>query len=376
MDQAGLWVRLLPEWAHTRSRPQRNAYHRYTVDRHLWETAAQAATLTRRVHRPDLLLLGALLHDIGKGLTGDHTERGVEVVGRLGPRLGLPSADTATLVTLVRQHLLLPDVAARRDLADPLVINAVAQAVGDRDTLELLAALTEADARATGPAAWSPWKDRLLTTLVTRVREVLAGAPAPPPALSDRARQLLADRQVVVDIEPVPAAIQVQVAAPDRTGLLATVAGVLAVHRLEIVDLRSLSEQGFAVLTALAHPRFGSGPQEQLLRAELLRALADPGRVSDQVQERAAAYPRPPDAQPPAIGWVLREVSAPVLEVRAPDGVGVLHKIAAALSRCEVPVHSARCQTLGADVVDSFSVPPLDAQRREQVAAAVLAALA
>src|SRR5581483_3885352 len=80
LDQIGVWLRLLPEWAHVRSRPQRNAYHRFTVDRHLVETAANAAALAGRVDRPDLLAVGSLLHDIGKGLPGDHTEAGMRIV--------------------------------------------------------------------------------------------------------------------------------------------------------------------------------------------------------------------------------------------------------------------------------------------------------
>jgi [protein-PII] uridylyltransferase len=111
LDQVGLLTRLLPEWQSVRSKPQRNSYHRFTVDRHLVETAAAAAALTRRVARPDLLLLGALLHDIGKGLPGDHTEVGMRVVAGLAPRLGLPPADVEVLVALVEHHLLLPDVA-------------------------------------------------------------------------------------------------------------------------------------------------------------------------------------------------------------------------------------------------------------------------
>ncbi|HYT10393.1 MAG TPA: [protein-PII] uridylyltransferase, partial [Mycobacteriales bacterium] len=97
LDQAGQLVRLLPEWARVRSKPQRNPVHRFTVDRHLVEAAAQAAALTRMVSRPDLLLLGALLHDVGKGWPGDHTEAGVRVVREIGPRLGLPYGDAATL---------------------------------------------------------------------------------------------------------------------------------------------------------------------------------------------------------------------------------------------------------------------------------------
>ena len=134
-----------------RNKPQRNAYHTFTVDRHLLEAAALAAELTDRVERPDLLLVGALLHDIGKGFPGDHTEVGMEVVDRIATRMGFPPDDVEILVDLVRNHLLLPDTATRRDLDDPTTIARVARATGNPTTLHLLAALTEADSRATGP---------------------------------------------------------------------------------------------------------------------------------------------------------------------------------------------------------------------------------
>jgi len=89
LDHTGLWARYLPEWDGVRNKPQRNAYHRFTVDRHLLEAAANAACLTDRVDRPDLLLLGGLLHDIGKGRRGDHTVVGMELVRTIGARMGL-----------------------------------------------------------------------------------------------------------------------------------------------------------------------------------------------------------------------------------------------------------------------------------------------
>src|SRR6202034_1227996 len=88
LDEQGLLARLLPEWQAVRNKPQRNAYHRFTVDRHLLEAAALAAELTDTVERPDLLLVGALLHDIGKGYPGDHTAVGMEVVARITTRMG------------------------------------------------------------------------------------------------------------------------------------------------------------------------------------------------------------------------------------------------------------------------------------------------
>src|SRR4029078_7308694 len=101
LDQAELLTRMLPEWAPVRSRPQRNAYHRFTVDRHLWEAAVQAALLADRVARPDLLVIGALLHDIGKGYAGDHTDRGEELVAAMRPGLGVADCDTTPLACLL-----------------------------------------------------------------------------------------------------------------------------------------------------------------------------------------------------------------------------------------------------------------------------------
>ena len=372
-DQAGLLVRWLPEWEHTRSHPQRNAYHTYTVDRHLIEAAANAAGLTRNVSRPDLLLLGTLLHDIGKGLPGDHTEVGIELVGRIGPRIGLTADETAVLQQMVRHHLLLADVAQRRDLDDPATINAVAAQVGDRLTLELLAALTEADSKATGPAAWSSWKEGLLRRLVARVSSVLEGSPPPVSEPTPQQQAMLDARDLAI----LPEGDAIDISYPDVDGVLAMVAGVLALHRLEIRTLTAFSRDGWAVVTAVAQPRYGTGPDWQVVRTDLAAALQDGGAsLGPRVADRAAAYPPPPHAQPPSVRWIDDDVTAPVLEVRAPDGIGVLYRIAAAITAAGGGVLSARCQTLGADVVDSFSVAPLDPAGRAAVEVSVLSALA
>ncbi len=127
LDQRKLIEHYLPEWAAVRNKPQRNPYHRFTVDRHLLEATANAATLAHRVARVDLLLIGTLLHDIGKGFPGDHTEVGMTVVADVGKRMGFSQDDVDTLVTLVRLHLLLPDTATRRDLDDPATAERVAK---------------------------------------------------------------------------------------------------------------------------------------------------------------------------------------------------------------------------------------------------------
>ncbi len=381
LDRAGLLVRWLPEWAAVRSKPQRNSYHRFTVDRHCVEAAAAAAGLTRRVHRPDLLLLGALLHDIGKGLPGDHTEVGMRVVAELGPRLGLPPDDVRVLVAMVEHHLLLPDVATRRDLQDPATARAVADAVGSAQVLELLHALTEADSAATGPAAWSSWKAGLVQALVRRTEALLSGAPVPPPApLADWQEALVAGGRFALQaLED-----EVTVVAPDRPGLLSALTGVLALHRLDVRSASVCSRGTTGVAVCRVAARFGALPDWTVVRDELRRALDGELDLDAVLASREAAYPpRPGLPLAPASAELLDDASATatVLEVRAPDRLGVLHRITAALAACGLDVQTAHISTLGADAVDAFYVVGpdggklVDPQHREAVRQAVLAAL-
>ena len=182
LDQEGLITALIPDWERVRNRPQRNPLHRFTVDRHLVEATAHSAALTREVTRPDLLLLAALLHDIGKGWPGDHSVSGEVVARDVCHRLGLAEADAELVAQAVRHHLLLPVAATQRDLDDPATVRQVAGAVGSRALLDLLHALAIADGLATGPAAWNDWKATLVADLVRRVGSVLAGEPPPGPA--------------------------------------------------------------------------------------------------------------------------------------------------------------------------------------------------
>ena len=238
LDTEGLVAALLPDWERVRNRPQRNPLHRFTVDRHLAETAAHAAALTREVARPDLLLLAALLHDIGKGWPGDHSITGEIVARDAARRMGLPDPDVELVAAAVRHHLLLPMVATRRDLDDPVTVTQVACVVRSRALLELLHALAIADGQATGPAAWNDWKATLVANLVRRVAAVLSGEPIPGPA------PLRAD-QLALAASGGPAATvrgsEVTVVAPDRPGLLWRAAGVLASHRLTVRSANATS---------------------------------------------------------------------------------------------------------------------------------------
>ncbi len=357
LDHHGLLVRLVPEWAAVRSRPQRNAYHRFTVDRHLCEAAAAAAPLSREVSRPDLLLVGAWLHDIGKGFPGDHTEVGVDVVRVIGKRMGFPPADVDTLVAMVRHHLLLPDVATRRDLDDPATVEFVAKSVGDAETLQLLAALTRADGTATGPAAWSDWKAGLIDDLVRRTAAVLDGAPAQRPAspLTERQQQLVDGGAVAVDID----GHAVTVVTPDRPGILSRVAGALALNRLDVrsATIRSAGTMAVAVIDVV--PALGGEPDWSRVKPDVLRSVEGRLALEERLAERSRFYPPASGASaaPPRV-LVHQDVSdvATVIEVRAADAIGVLYRITRALAECALDVRYAKVATLGHEVVDTFYV--------------------
>ncbi|MGH9108258.1 MAG: HD domain-containing protein, partial [Acidimicrobiales bacterium] len=364
LDQHGLVVRLLPEWSGVRNKPQRNAYHRYTVDRHLLETAANGADLTGQVDRPDLLLVGCLLHDIGKGSPGDHTDVGVGMAAAIVLRMGFGPADAETVADLVRHHLLLPDTATRRDLDDPVTIDRVARAVGDRGTLGLLAALAQADGRATGPAAWNSWKAGLVTDLVDRVDRSLAGDGTP----RRRARtdddhapmiaEVRATGRPVVRLDPP----QVVVAAPDRRGLLSSVAGVLALHGLNVRSADVAGGAGVATEVFAVEAGRGSWPDTARLRADLEAVLADRLPLGDQLAAKERAYAgagRPRTARPLVPRVVVDDdasASSTVVDIQAADEMGLLHRVTKALFDCGLDVVSARVSTVGDAVVDAFYV--------------------
>ena len=364
LDQRRLIERYLPEWAAVRNKPQRNPYHRFTVDRHLLEATANAATLAHRVNRADLLLIGTLLHDIGKGFPGDHTEVGMTVAADIGRRMGLPEPDVDTLVVMVRLHLLLPDTATRRDLDDPATAERVAKEVGNRSTLELLAALVEADSLATGPSAWGPWKAGLIAELVERTGRLLAGEPAavPTPWITDEVRVIME----TVRTHGVPALSiddpTVMVVAADRSGLLAEVTGVLALHGLNVRSAVVAGEDGVAVEIFTVEPSRGRWPSAARLSDDLAAVMAGQLSIEAQLAERARTYRS--DRRPITPRLVSTQVTvdntasatATVVEVRAEDVVGQLHRITQSLVDFRLDVISARVSTFGSAVVDAFYV--------------------
>jgi [protein-PII] uridylyltransferase len=370
-DRYGLVAGWLPEWTRVRSLPQHNPVHRFTLDRHLVQAAAEAAAFTREVERPDLLLLGAFLHDIGKGLDGDHREIGAPIARRLAVRIGLPPPDVVMIEKLVRLHLLLPEVATRRDLDDPVTIRTVVQAVGDAAMLDLLYALARADAAATGPAAWSDWKGRLVAELVRRVRAALDRGELPAPAAPDPA--LVAGALPAVHLD----GDRVAVAAADRRGLLTAVAGCLSMHRLDVLTADATTVSGRALVEFRVQPRYGLPPDPVALAADLRRAVTGDVSVTQRLRGRAG-FGRAGGPAPRVVWHREAATDAVVLELRAADAPGLLYRVASALDEAGAQVRAARISTLGTDVVDAFYLVGAwtDEADRTAVEDAVLAAAA
>jgi [protein-PII] uridylyltransferase len=396
LDQEGLLSRLLPEWDRVRSLPQRHPWHRFTVDRHLVESAAAAAELTRDVDRPDLLLVSALLHDIGKGRPGDHSEVGEPIAAGIGARMGFSDPDVTVLGTLVRHHLLLPATATRRDIDDPATIDRVAATIGhDPAVLQLLHALAQADGAATSSSAWSPWKAHLVAALVARVQAKLGHGSGvtgaePEPVLYPTEAQAHgpldipgATGAVTVGIEDVADGQLVTIGAPDRPGLLSVCAGILALNQLDVRAAKMSVEDGYTTGVFAVRPRFGRAPVAGILADAMRAALEGTLPLAERLQQREADYRQ--DAvrsAPPRISWHNGEVSGAatgIVEVRAGDRAGLLYRLTAAIAGEGLDVTSARIETLGADAVDSFYVAnpsgtPVEAAQRFRVESALVAA--
>lgn len=353
LDQRGVWETVLPEWAAVRSRPQRNAVHRFTVDRHLLETVAGVAGFS---DQSGVLVIAAILHDLGKGRDGDHTEIGVDLARTITPQMGLDQGEQATVLALVAHHLLLAEVATRRDLDDPTTIAAVAEAIGSVERLRLLAALTEADARAAGPAAWGEWKRALVIQLTERVERALTGASIPAPVNRDYSTVALAEGRIIE-----PAGNLLTVVDQDRPGLFSRIAGVLALHGLDVYSASAHSPaEGRAMAQFVVHNPLRRETPWPKVTSDLNAVLEGRLALDARLNERARTYrARPALTSLARVGVRFHNdasENATVIEVHAPDHVGVLYRITRALAELDLDIRSAKVETQGTQVVDSFYV--------------------
>jgi [protein-PII] uridylyltransferase len=370
LDLAGVIDSWLPEWSDVRSRPQRNPVHRHTVDRHLIETVVMATTFLPDVERPDLLLMAALLHDIGKVAGAlDHAVAGEPRAVAIACRLGMDEAEVETVGLLTRQHLTLIELATRRDPEDPQTIAAVTEAVaGRRDVLELLRGLTEADASAVGTAAWTDWRAHLLGQLVAGARTAL-GDSAGPVTVAEDVEDLLSPDVVAglamgepyVVVQPIAGAYRIDVYDRDRLGLFGDTAGLLAAYGLIVRTARVRTQEGIAANQWQVDSPGGDAP-DPLTIARGLSSLANGDRQPLRPLERrrapwtdrAGSDARVPTTRAAVVPHASQDST--VIEIRAQDRPGLLHEVGMTFARAGLSVHSAHIATYAGQTLDTFYV--------------------
>ncbi len=435
MHKLGVLVRLFPEFAGLLCLVRRDVYHIYTVDEHSLRgilelerlragTYARSCPLLTQVVRDEdrleLLFLALLFHDVGKGHGHGHSERGAALVRGIAERMGLDTDDTAQLECLVREHLLMSDLAQRRDIHDDELVVDFARRIGEASTLRKLYLLTFADTKAVGPDVWSNWRDMLLGELYLRalhmlerdfrVEEVRAARIA---RVKDRLRSAMRSRASQTDLEHFLGAMpdsyflstpgesipehvvllgryrtraaeggtdvaetalrhfpewghsEFTVCTADRPGLFSTLAGALAAGGCNVVSARITTGADGIVLDVF---RVSNGDVlggderwsrvRRTLEAVLRREVDVEGMVRDSRRQSPIARRRTGLAEPRTAVVVDNEVSRDytVLDVYTGDRVGVLFAITRTLFRLGVRIHLAKITTMLEQVLDVFYV--------------------
>ncbi len=364
--------RFLPEWERVRLLPHASVIHRFTVDRHLVETCIEAASLIRRVSRPDVLMVAALLHDIGKGQREEHSAAGEPLARAVAARIGFDERETDLVGSLVRWHLLLPEIATTRDPEDPATVAHVIERVVDRERLELLAALTEADARATAESAWTSWRSRLVADLVRRCADALGEAPMAQvgDAEVDIAEQVLADpARTAVEVEPGTDGSVVCVVSGERTGLLADIAAALGLARVTVRSARAWLQEQDGRSYGVSRWSVGERDLDPAILRQRLDAVVA-GRVDLAARLGQPARSR---LEPAVVVRPEASTRSTVLEVRADDRPGLVYLVCAALAGQRISVRSAHVSTLGPQAVDVFYLQEEGAGRLSDERAAAAA---
>jgi [protein-PII] uridylyltransferase len=301
----------------------------------------------------------------------------MQLIASMGPALGFDQADTAVLIQLCQHHLLLPETATRRDLDDPATVAAVVHALDNSDVdrpelLNLVAALTEADAKATGPAAWSQWRADLINELVQRTQQALRGeAHESDPTLTSEQLDLLergwGSAGINVEVAKHKSAWRVTVVAQDRPGLMADVAGVLSMNRLAVRAATLRTDRHRALQVWTVQPTFGDAPGAERLRADLVGVFDERIDLQARLAQREAAYAKPTVVVASArIEVVDASQRANVIEVRSHDGPALLHRIGLAFAQSGVAVQSAQVSTMGSEAVDVFYITDAQGNKLDQ----------
>ncbi|WP_373314161.1 [protein-PII] uridylyltransferase [Jannaschia pagri] len=425
MNELEILSAFIPEFAPIVAMMQFNMYHSYTVDEHTIQVISNLAQIERKELEESLplcseilekgvnrrvLYVALLVHDIGKGRPEDHSVLGARIARTVAPRLGLKTSEVETVEWLVRHHLLMSDMAQKRDIADPRTIRDFAKAVKTRDRLDLLTVLTVCDIRGVGPGVWNNWKAQMLRALhrataaalengledVNRetrearakklFREAMTGwtegelrteigrhsGPywqGVPTAAQVRFAHLLKgleDGEVRVELEADEDrdATRVLMACQDHPGVFSRLSGALALVGANIIDGRSYtSKDGFAVSAfwlqdGEGHPYEPSrlprlrGMIEKILRGEVATRQALEGR---EIKKRERKFSVPTNISFDNEGSDIYTI----IEVDTRDRPGLLYDLTQALAASNIYINQAVIATYGAQVVDSFYVKDL-----------------
>jgi len=423
MNELGVLSAFIPDFEPIVAMMQFNVYHHFTVDEHIIQCISQLAQIERGELVSDLpvvsrilsegvnrrvLYVALLLHDIGKGRPEDHSVYGAQVTRRLAPRLGLDEEESETAEWLVRYHLLMSDMAQKRDVGDPRTVRDFAKAVKTKRRLDLLTVLTVCDIRGVGPGTWNNWKAMLLRRLYTLTSEALEGGleqvnrenrvdearRALRAALPDwDARDLrhetsrhydpywqglstethavfarllrgIPDDEIRVDVKQDPShdATRACFALTDHPGIFSRLAGALALVGANVVDARTYtSKDGYAtavfwVQDADGHPYEESRlPRlramiEKTLRGEIV--ARDAFRDRDRIRKRERAFHFPTSITFDNEGSEIYTI----IEVDTRDRPGLLYDLTRTLAASNIYIASAVIATYGAQVVDTFYV--------------------
>jgi [protein-PII] uridylyltransferase len=409
LEALGWVAREFPEWEAVATAPQLAPFHDHPVGAHLWRDAGEMGALiagggelraiAEAVGSGEELLLAAFLHDIGKGRGGDHELIGADLATTFLRRTGFGAATIGVVADAVRLHLLLSQTATRRDIADPRVVEEIAARIGDLHRLRVLYLLTIADLRATGTTMWNDWRASLLERLYRSVHETLEAGAAPRAtpdiaAIIDAAdasvdRRLLEEHLAAMPAEYLDSATprevlwhldiasrldgpallsvdrsdsgRVLVAGADRTGFLLAVCRAFTANGIGVLDARLRTRaDGIALDTFhVCDDRTGAGVAEERwegVRHDLGRSLTGAADVRPAIRDRVAAYRR--DEHDPGDVEVRASRSGrhTLIEVRAPDRIGLLADVVEALHSEGLDVHLARIDTMGHCARDVFYV--------------------
>ncbi len=423
LEQENILSHYIPEWESVRNLRQHNAYHRYTVDRHLLETAVKSGEICPENYSSEeatTLIVSALLHDIGKGMPGDHSTSGARLARKIAIRMGLVEPSVSTIGVLVRHHLLLPDLATRRDIHDPVTSEKVLAAFPDVATLELAEILAKADGEATGPLAWGPWKEGLVHDLVRIVKrrleggeeerigsnsinvagsdDYISGSADDSITFSTRSGALVEDptsdktgvvssvgkaevrgRHVSVEFFEESTGGQIVVKTYDLRGLLTSIAGVFALRGIDIrsADVSTIGDM--AIDSFVVEMRIGDWPDWVGVAHDIAMALNGELDLDESIREREYLYKEHShgyheersykelhgnillngDSSGRETKVVLdsgASAAFSVLEVHSEDSLGLLYRLTKVLFDNKLDVVRARVSTIGNRVIDSFYI--------------------